>query len=409
MSLRHYYNYHSHFTKFFDNDLHLFELSVWVQAFALSLVSVFVPIILWNIGLDIKSIVGFYLLFNAIDVPLNFVAQRFIELYGARTALIVAIFCELAFFTTLFTMDSSFWHILVLAICLAVFDTFYWVGHLYIFVQAARKNSLIRDDIGMLRVIRMVGGICAPFIGAMILIIANQQTLIFIAGLCMALSLIPLFKMRRLKFIPQEKSLSPDQVLSAPRERVNYGSEVLVGVKAELEDTIWPFFVFLTFASITTVSYLPMIVSFAGLIIVFVTAHFSLKRRVYTFVSSAAFLIALTWIFRMGFYDSKIFVIASAFLVAIIRLLIEVPLEVNIFERSKRIGALASVTYLNMSRMLGRALLYLILFSVFIFSSRIDNTGLYFATAFVVVIFAMLILSFVGLKVHSKEQEHDLI
>jgi MFS family permease len=402
MSLRHYYSYHSHFSKFFQSDLHLFELSVWIQAFALALISVFVPIILWRMGLGVISIVGFYLLFNAIDVPLNFVAKRFIERYGARTAMIVAILFELVYFTTLFTMRDSFWQILLLAIALAVFDTFYWIGHMYIFSQAARKNSLIRDDIGTLRVIRMIGGICAPFIGALIILVADQQTLIFMSALCMSLSLIPLFKMHHLKFKPEEPRIGPDQVLNTFREKYNYGSEVLMGVKSELEDIIWPFFVFLIFASLTTVSYLPMAVSFAGLIIVFITAHFSLKRRVYTFVGSAAFLLFLVWILRINFFDNRTFVIISAFVVAIIRLFIEVPLEVSIFERARRIGSLTAVTYLNMSRMFGRALLYIVLFSVLVFS-RSYTLGLYFATAFVVVMVALLGLSVVSFRAQRRE------
>ena len=402
MSLRHYYHYHSHFSKFFDKELHLFELSVWVQAFALSLISVFVPVILWQLGLSLVSIVGFYLLFNVIDVPLNFVAQRFIERYGARFAIIVAILFELVYFSTLFTMRDNFWHILVLAVALAVFDTFYWIGHMYIFSEAAHKNSLIRDDIGTLRVIRMVGGICAPFIGALILINTNEQALIMISGLCMVLSLIPLFKMHKSRYKPEGKSASADFVLSAPRERVNYGSEILIGIHSELEDVILPFFLFLVFASITTVSYVPMLVSFAGLIVVFVTAHYSLKKRVYALVGWGALIVALIWIGRIGYFDNKVLILVSVFAVSIARLFMEVPLDVNIYERARRIGSLAVVTYLNTSRMLGRAILYVILFSVMVLVSG-NNLTLYFATAFGVVLCALVILGVVALRASNKK------
>ena len=99
-------------------ELSKLELSIWLHAIAHSLVSVFIPVILFGMGFTLQQIVLFLLLFNLMDVPLNFVARKMVLRFGAVRTIAVGIvsgiiyFCMLgfgAFGWPFFILLAFFW------------------------------------------------------------------------------------------------------------------------------------------------------------------------------------------------------------------------------------------------------------------------------------------------------------
>lgn len=368
MILRSFNFYNSHIRKLLSTDLHLFELSVWMQALAQALISVFIPIILYKLGLSIGAILIFYFLFNAFDVPLNLVARRFIEKYGARMAIILSIFSELGYYFILYNLNAKNWfEIVVLALLLALFDTFYWVGHVYMFAQSAHNNMSIKRDITALNIIRIIGGIIAPILGAYILIVSDQKTLIFFATLLMLASLIPIFKMQHLVFRPERKSKPFKEFFSHPYEKVNYVFEIFAAFKEEVEFVIWPFFIFFAYQSIKSVAYIPITIAVAAIITTYLTGRNIIRENIYKLVTFGALMTGLIWILRYNFYSSRPFFYLSVLFVALSAILMDLSLEVSILERGKRIDPLDASTFLNLFRMAGRGTLYLLLLVLFRF------------------------------------------
>lgn len=365
MNLRYFYSYNQYLKELLDTDLHLFELSVWIQAFAQSLISVFVPIILWKLGFSIMQIMAFYFLFNVIDVPFNLLAKRLISSYGAKFVLVLSIMAELAYLIIFFNLSNNFLWLAVMALFMAIFDSFYWVSHLYIFVQAAHKTEKMRGDVGALNIVRTVGGLLAPAIGAYILIASDSRTLIFATTFLMFASLIPLSMMKHLKFKPEQKPRTFKDFFSGPLEKINYIMGGFAALQAEVEDTIWPFFIFFIFSSVQAAAYIPIIVSLASLIFTYISGKFSIKRGIYRMISYGALAVAVIWIFRISFIHNLWVSYGSVFLIAIMAIFIDIPLDVATFERGTQAGILSAVTYRNSSRMALRALFYLALMLVF--------------------------------------------
>lgn len=380
------YFYNHYISKLFNTDLHLFELSVWLQAFAQALIAVFIPIILFKLGLAINQIIIFYLLFNAFDVPLNLLARNMIEKYGALRIVIFAICCELTYYILLYNLVNNWWMIAFLALFLALHDAFYWVGHLYIFSTVQHQTTELRKDVSVLENFRILGGLVAPLVGGLILAFKNPYTLIFFTTMVMFSSLIPLFKMRHLKFIPENKSGTFKEFFKNKFEKKNYLFTSLAAVRQEIEYVIWPFYLFFTFKSIETVAFVPFLVGLMELFLITQVGRISRRKNYGKLISFGAIGILLVWVARLIYYHNfhnQTFALASVAVVSLLAIFIDIPLEINIFQRSHQTDELSAVTYLNLFRMLARGCLYLVLLIL----------GTYFAGSFYLIIILLLILA----------------
>jgi len=357
--LFHFYN--NYVRRLFDTDLHLFELSVWIQTFAQSLISVFIPIILWRLGLSIRQIITFYLIFNVFDVPLNLLARHLIVKYGARIVTILSIIANVLYLTILFNLHNSWTQIVVLALMLAIYDSFYWVANVYIFVQSAHGSEKIRNDVGALNIIRSIGGLLAPAIGALILLATDQRTLIFVSTILMFASLIPLFRMRHLKFKPEKAPSSFKEFFAQPIERFNYFFQCLSALHSEAENVIWPFFVFFLFGNIRPVAIIAVVISFAGLIVTYITGKYSVRKNIYQLVAAGGLILAFLWTLRLVNPANSWILYVTVFLIALTTILVDIPLDVAAFERGRMTDILNAATYMNLFRMATRGVLYFFL------------------------------------------------
>lgn len=400
LRLQHIYNFHV--SKLFGSDLHLFELSVWLQAFGLALISVFIPIILFQLGLSITEIIVFYVIYHIVDIPLNLVAKRVIESRGARFTVIAATISLVLYFIVLFNLNNNWFLVVLLALLLAIYDAFYWVGHLYIFANSAHKNSHLRADVGMLKAVRILGGLVAPIVGAYILIYMSDQTLIFVSTIIMMASLIPLFRMRHLVFKPELPRSSFMEFFKRPKERINYLLTALSALRMEVGEVLWPFFIFFVYGSLKAVAYIPMLIALSSLMLTFLAEKLSIQRNIYKMVAWGSLVVAIIWSLRLAFYNHEFFAIGSVLIIALMSVLIDVPLEVSIFRRATETNPLAAMTYLNLVRMAIRAALYVALLII------LSLKGDIFMAAFWVITALMFFQFFYSLKVskHSLSQHN---
>lgn len=389
--------YNNHFLhRVFGSDLRLFELSVWMQSAALSLITVFVPVILYKLGLGIRGVFGFYLLWACFELPISFAARKFIARYGARTAMIVAISAQVLYAVLLFNFRPEWGMVAVMALAVAIYDSFYWIAHLYIFVESEHTTRL-GMDVGMVNIARTVGGLIAPAIGALIYIRLDAHVLIGIAGLMMFASLIPLSRMKGLKFIPEKKPDGFKHFFSQPLERANYFFETISAISDELEDIIWPFFIFFVYLNIRDVAYVAILVAAADIILSYVTAQFTMRVNIYRLIARGALAMCAVWLLRLFAPAGGYLYFGSVFVMSLLAIFVSLPLEVGIFQRGQKISNLNAMTFRSAARMVGRIVLYAVML-LFVHS---------FEAAFIVgaVMFFMLFATSLSISMFSTNLE----
>ena len=323
-----------------------------------SVISIFVPILMLVAGYSLTAVLVYEAIFYLIDVPLNFVAGRLIKMIGARAMVIIATIIVAVYFVTFRFISFGGWSILIaLAVLAALYDTFYWVAHLYLFMESSGSKKEISRNNGMLTGIRSFGGMLGPAIGSAILLFGNEMTLIVVSILFFILSIIPLLWLYHIKDIPRQEISIKEFFKELPEKR-DFLSWFLYSIHLGVEGVMWPLFIFTLFGTLKSIALVAIIMSISKIILSLVSGVIPFRQR--NQVISLGILVTLiVWIIRI-IYPSTVFYYVSILIVGVLTVLIEVPLDSNIFERARMKNfTLASSIYRNAIIMLPQGILFL--------------------------------------------------
>ncbi len=371
-----------------------FELSLWLQVLGKSLIAVFIPVLMLRMGFTLPTVILYYVLFNLIDVPLNFIAAYCIKKIGARLVTIIGMVSLLAYFVVFYLLDPVYWPLLILlAFFEALYDAFYWVGHVYIFLETSDKTVDAGKNTGLIYIIKQLGSILGPALGALILLFFKQNVLLLVCGILLSLSIVPLFLMKHFNDKPAEPLPGIRVFFKNLRERRDYMAVGLNGMHGMAESMLWPLFIFVVFGTIQSVAFLPMIVSITALFFSYFTGRIHEAHRE-SAIMVGAFIVSLIWIARI-YVDSGLFYYISVFFIGLLSLLVSIPVDSNIFTRAKTVGSLSVATYRNTVSM----------FAQFVFCVILAVVTLVFKVGFLVAAASMaglFVISYVTLLYRGK-------
>lgn len=341
-----------------NSDLWNFELSTWLHMIGWSVISIFIPILMLVAGYSLTAVLVYEAIFYLIDVPLNFVASYLTKTIGARAVVIIATVIVAAYFITFRFISFGGWGILIaLALLAALYDTFYWVAHLYLFMESSGSKKEISRNNGIITGIRSFGGMLGPAIGAAILLFGNEFSLIAVSILFFVLSIIPLLWLRHIKDIPQQ-DVSIKEFFKEPPEKRDFLSWFLYSIHLGVEGVMWPLFIFTLFGTLKSIALIAVIMSVSKIILSLISGVVPSGRRNRIILLGILATLAV-WIIRIV-YPSTVFYYVSILIIGVLTVLIEVPLDSNIFERARmKNQTLASSTYRNAIIMLPQGILFL--------------------------------------------------
>ncbi len=336
------------------------ELSIWLHVFGRSLVDIFIPAFLLLRGYSLRDVLIFFLLLMIFDVPLNFTARYLTRKIGARWVMVLAAFASTAFFLLLNSLTAGQWPVLTLmALLAALYDTLFFVSHLYLFIEGEQKRANAGLDTGILFAVKRIAMLIGPIIGAAILLIFSQQVLIFTSLIFFALSLLPLLHTDDLPDRPVRPQLKAKQFFSSRQEKINYWSVGFYSLHEEAELTLWPLFIYLLFGRIESVAAVSVILSISSIIFSLAIGKNALKNK-RAAMAAGSLLLIIIWLARLTF-SNTIFYYASVFLVGIFTLLVSIPLMADLYARAKTRDPLSASMWRNTISMASRLVLYAIL------------------------------------------------
>lgn len=356
--------YHHHqFHRSIKAEFWLYELSVWLHVLGRSVIAVFIPILLLELDYSVREVFIYYLMYHIFDIPFNWLARAYIVKWGARNAIILATVLSLFFFVLLYNLGPAAWLMLVfMALFSGLYDSLYWVAHIYYFLESSKKRHASEKDTSIMYIVRKVGSILAPAIGAVILIFFNEHILIAVSVFFLLLSIVPLFFMNQVSDKPKKPPLKARAFFAKTKTVREYVSLVLYSVHAEVEDVIWPIFIYITFQSIESVAAVPIIVSIVTIIFSYYTGRFSNKKTTRMIAAGGVF-IGCIWIARLLF-DNTVFYFVSIALVGLFSVFVSLPIDSHIYEKTENIDSLTASTYRNAGIMIPHLVMYITLIAI---------------------------------------------
>ncbi len=375
------------------SDFWLFEMSIWLHALALSLVSIFIPILLYKSGFSVNEIVLYYFLFNLIDVPLNFAVSAITRKVGARIVVIIGTFAAIFFVASLLNVNNLGTHLsslIIIAIFAALYDTMYWVAHLYLFMQSDTEVDRAGKNTGVFYAVHQTAITVGPMVGAAILLFFNEQTLLLAVIVLFLTSILPLFVMNHPDDKPTKKLLA-QEFFQHPTVRRTYLSKMLYNFHTEVENTLFPLFIFTLFGTIQSVAAIPVTASIAAIIIALLLGNVPHERRRGAIMIGTIATI-IVWIGRI-FFMQPVFIYTSILLIGIFSYFVLVPLDSDIFENARKSGdPLSASTYRNAADMSANTILYGILLMV----TQV------FPASMAIAIVGLVVLLFINIFMHHK-------
>lgn len=357
MHLYHFYRSHK-LARLQLTDFWLYELSVWMHTFAFSLVNIFIPILLLKSGYPLQMVVGFYILLNAFNVPLNFVARVLVRKLGARFVIAAGTLAAILFFLVLNNVASiGLLQLVVLAFLAALYDALYWVAHFYFFTSTGGAAKQAGKSTSFMYAVREVALMIGPAVGAGILIFVNQGALLLTATAVLVISIVPLGRMENFPDSPAHPSLSFREFFKPLRAKRVFISTMLYAIHDSAESVLFPVFIYLFFGTLTSVAIIPIILSCTAVVVTLFLGRIHPDRRHVAMMLGAG-LIAIFWLLRLSSTDPIIYY-ATILLVGLCVYFVIVPIDSVIFEYGKQVNdTLSASMYRNIAFMLTNVFLY---------------------------------------------------
>ena len=195
----------------------LFNMYVFLTTFSRNLIEVFIPIVLYKYGYNIKEIIFYYLTANIISLFLSYPFVYLSQKYNNKVLSIIGIVTFLILQILLNCMNKSIWYLLIIATLFAIYRRGYWIARRYYNLKIIKKKN-ISTTYSIISIINQIGVIISAYLGSIVLDYLNLNILTIVAICIFTASLIPLYLLefkndRANTKLEKAENISPQSVM----------------------------------------------------------------------------------------------------------------------------------------------------------------------------------------------------
>jgi len=242
--MSHYVGNQHHFFAFQNKEIDALYVAVALISVAEGVISVFVPVYLFQMGMPLWKILLFFFLRTSYYVPLLAFSIPLLRRMSDKFIIFLSIPCMIGYFVGLGALASHSWLFYALPALGALSMMFFYVGYHLDFSSSADSKHM-GEEIGMSMAIIKIAYFVSPFLGGVLITTFGFGKAFLISSFVLLLAVIPLLFFPKKKVSPR---LKLKQVMrSVGKRRLRKFNLSLYGYAAEGAITIvlWPLFLFL--------------------------------------------------------------------------------------------------------------------------------------------------------------------
>lgn len=348
---------HRHILHFLRNrELNELYISIAIRIFALSMIGVFVPIYLMNLGHTFASVMLFYAVLCSTHVLCVFPAAKFSSRFGFKHTILFSIPFLILFYAMLYTIEQYMWPLYVLGLLFGINNAFFWIGYHMDFARFSDRGSR-GEEVGLAKIAFSLFSVAGPLAGGLILEFTGFSILFILVSVSLILSVTPLFFSHDV----HEKMEFPLRSVFSGQSIRDFISYLGRGMEHSSGVVVWPvfifFFIFNDYLALGFVSSLSLLFS---LFFAFVVGRFSdIDSRL--ILRLGGLFNAAVWALR-AIVRLPLHVYITDSLYGMSQSAVQIPFDALNYDKANMENRLRTIMFREISINMGGFLLYLIMF-----------------------------------------------
>ncbi|RLG22006.1 hypothetical protein DRN74_01175 [Candidatus Micrarchaeota archaeon] len=352
---------HSHI-----NILHSFRLKEELQEiyihraikqFGLSLIGIFIPIYLLDIGFAIPDVLTFLLIVYFSMLVFNPIAAVIGYYIGEKHNILLSILLQVLFLSLTFSLEYINIPFVVLAVILGLAQSLYWVPLNINFAIYGHKEKR-GVEIGYLVAIPQLFSIAAPSIAAAVIVYFGYPTLLSAAILIVLASAMPLFLTRDTR-VPIKHKLK--SLLSS--DESHYYSLFIVQGANNIALMLWPVFIYLNRPDYFFVGFTSTILGLGYAFLFIILGRLRDRFGGRTFVKIGSIGSFTMWLMATVASDTTVFSLIS-FLLGAFTVMINLPIFAAVCNQSNKENAASNIVVRDNGLSTGRIIILLLALAI---------------------------------------------
>lgn len=325
----HHFHLDLHRIHIIKNELQEVYLNLVIQSFALSLITIFVPIYLLQIGYTLNQVLIFVMVELGTLSFFSPVSAMLAKKYGFKHIILYRMPLLIAYFAGLYALSTVNVPIYLIAFSGGVAGSIYWVSLHSLF--AVHSDKLHRaSQASKLTSLPGVAALFGPSIGGIIAVAFGFKILLIAAMVLLLASTVPLFFTQDMK--PHVVHFSVKDVFA--RKHLKFMLAFTAqGIRAIARVIIWPLFVYFALKEVTAVGYMATIGAVGTIIFTLYIGKVSDKVSKRSVLKVGAILAALTFLL-MIFAGNKMAIFSVAFLAGLFTVMIDIPFIAMFYDKA---------------------------------------------------------------------------
>ncbi len=285
------------FHKLYREELKILYTSVFIRKIGASLISIFVPIYLYQNDYSIIYILIFFLISSLVYLLWNSTGAHIIARCGEKHAMLFSAPLEISYYVSLILIPKFPIFFVIAPILLGIYTMLFNTSYHLIFTRNSHEQQRGRE-IATMGILVTLAGIISPYIGGL-LAEANFNLLFIVSSLFIFVSSIPLFfthdTFEKIHFT--NKKLYRD--IFAKSNKGNFISFSAYGTEHMINLIIWPIFIIITVGTLTKTGLIISITTILSLVSYYFIGRIADSFNHKKMLSFGTYMHAIAWILRL--------------------------------------------------------------------------------------------------------------